>query len=442
MAIAVEDRVKALTPTNPELALKDAENRLRVIERGHKRLETLLTHNYEWVRDRLAGKEVLYRNLQREFTRLYTQATSPYTMFPERAHLGLANFITALTWLNIDYIRDWLDSSVVSKGAKIIEMLRNGRPLGRLLSVMGVRRVIRPVSLLVHHLAVAVGHDKNKVVDIIDWESAATLSPLSRLILNHTLFNYTRGTREGARIGLLGPLGSGKTTFAFLSLYSALRYLGMNKEEALELARACCINDALVLVKVLQGVTQRKLFTPAIIADDISAIISKHWTLGDVIERRAVPAFLRAIKISREGFGAIIFPSDTKESIPKAIRESLDVEYNGEMVQGKEHRATLWLRTKTETRSRPHRGVRRETVIADITATACPPLLVPPIVYAALEEQKRAVRATWLKKAGEELVKGMRGEEGGNGKKRKRSKSLDTDILDDWGLDLNFVGGD
>ena len=434
MAVASESRLRPLTFLGVEEAIKDAEERIRVIEAGYRRLKTLLVSNEDLIREKFASLDRLRRTQEPALKSLYARAVSPYNINSTRSKLGLANLTTAIVWIDTDRVDELLDANVASPGLKILRKVKAGTPLSRLITLLGVPKVVKPISRLIRYLAVLIGREKDESIKLIDYETAAVFSPFARTILTHTIYNLTRGTAEGARVGVTAPLGGGKTTFAYLSLYAVLRFLGMDEEEALRFAWAVTVNDPLVLINLLKSITQHNVFVPAIIADDIASMISKHWIFESQHVRKAVSYLLRAVKISREGFGAIVFPSDTKDSMPKSLRESLDIEYNGEMIQTNYYRSTLWLNLATETKTRnSNSGVRRQKVIQSICATACPPLLTPPAVYDKLSKQKKAARVAWLTKAQQELVKDMRGEEGDK-KRKKRGGTLQSLDLEDWGL--------
>lgn len=423
-ALSREERIEYY-----ENVRKRAEEKCRLIKELHHRLKYLIPAQEDRLTVLLQEKEATLLTIEPQLELLYLWTQQTHSTLRGRRRFNLAQLITAITWIDVDKARKYV-STLKALPFKAVKAFKLGYKFKEILQYYGTGHVLTRVSSMMRTLSEAVSLDMNLAVDIIDHETASIFSPLARIIFRNTLFNYTRGTREGARIGVTADLGGGKTTFAYLSIYAVLRTFGIPRDDAVRYAHAMLTNDPIEWVVIMRYLTREDVFAPAIIADDIASMISKHWIFESQHVRNAVLRILKAIKISREGFGAVIFPTDTKEALTKSIRESLDIEYNGEPERLHDRIGTIWIDTDLQTtlQRRTYRAstIRSTKIMKTICATVHPPLLIPPTIYASLEKQKKKARAQWLLEAEEELTKAFLGEE-----KRKKKE---TTITEEWGI--------
>ncbi len=276
--------------------------------------------------------------------------------------------------------------------------------------------LLKVVSKGVLHLARLVRTRKHIVLDLLS-PHAGLFNPLARHIIDATVSYYLGEKIEGTRIAVLSPLGGGKTTLCFYTIYTALTAMNIDRQLALEVAKAAIINDRREALEVLHRVTRERRYVPALILDDTAAAISKYWIYGTKEEKLVAMRIFQALKISREGIGALFFPSDVKEALAKAIRESTDLVIFGEKIKRLNIVATLWIEVEKSHEPSPRRffrprSVRELKTLHSILATVHPPLYIPDDVYSKLMEVKLRLReqlleeAVALQRAAEEKEKG------------------------------------
>jgi len=408
-----------------------AQRKCRLIKELHNKLKHLIPAHEDRLNIILQEKEEILMRIEPQLELLYIWTQSGPSVLRGRRRFSLAQLITAITWVDVEKAKQYAPTKK-PLWIKALKAFKLGYRFKEILQYYGTSRVLTRVSSMMKSLSDAASYDMNITTDIIDHETATVFSPLARIIYRNTIFNYTRGTREGARIGVTADLGGGKTTFAYLSVYVVLRTIGIPQEDAVRYAHALLTNDPIEWVTILKYITRENIFTPAIIADDFASMISKHWIFENPHIRNAILRILKAVKISREGIGALIFPADTKEALTKAIRESLDIEYKGEPERLHDRIGTIWIDTDLQTtlsrRTYRTSTIRSSKIMKTICATTHPPLLIPPSIYATLEKQKKKARAQWLTEAEEELTKAFLKEE------EKQTKKKETTIAEEWGL--------
>ncbi len=261
-----------------------------------------------------------------------------------------------------------------------------------------------------------------KKIDLSRWMEEnldylwASHTPLASLIVDSILKNYREYGRPGywgMRVGVFTGLGGGKTSMSFYSLYSALRFVGLTRDDALAMARSLVTSNPVEIATILYEAMRRQVQLPAFIADDIVATISKWWFMNKAMKELGRELF-RVLKISRELFGVLIFPADVSESLPKALRESIDLQLTGVKHESRDRLTTytVWIKPETEfavrSRSRNPFGQEEdhprlssritEIVMDEITATLHPPLWIPSGVYDTLQAVKMKLKQVAMKR--------------------------------------------
>ena len=264
---------------------------------------------------------------------------------------------------------------------------------------------------------------------------AMVWNPLSRLILNSLVAFFARGQEEGARVNVTAPIGGGKTTLAYWSIYVVFRGLGVDRDTAHRWTRPLITNDYDQAARLMAEIAEdrarhgrQRLFVPALVLDDIGSVFSKYWMMEEDpgIRRRAMALF-RAVKISREGIGLLIAMSDSWDSFPKALREGVKYHIDGEKTPdpGGLHTATIW-RHKTLTSRPVRRGKTQawtprgpEVIVTEVptlaitgyTGTVHPPMFTPGDAYQEYQRAKAQKRSEILS----ESLEDERGEPDGDG---------------------------
>ncbi len=415
-----------------ESIIRRVQWKTRKIRELHTRLKQLVPAQEDRLTYLLHEKEKTLMSIKPELEHLYSWTQTQHSTLIGYRRFIYSQFVSAITWINIDEARKYASrqNKLWIKGLKA---MKTGIRFKEILQFYTPAKIMKTIANMMASLSDAISYNKSVITNIIDHETASVFSPLARIVFRNTLFYYTRGTREGARIGVIADLGGGKTTFAYLSIYAVLRTIGINAEDAVQYTHALLTNDPIEWVKIMKYVTIEDVYAPAIIADDIPSMVGKHWILEGTHVRGAVLKILKALKISREGFGAVIFPADAKDALTKSIRESLDIEYVGEPERMADRIGTIWIDKdlKTVLAKKMYRAttIRSKPIMETICATTHPPLLIPPAIYSTLEKQKKKARAQWLQEAENELTKALL-----SMPEKKKQKKEEATIEEAWGI--------
>ncbi len=233
-------------------------------------------------------------------------------------------------------------------------------------------------------------------------KSSALFNPIARRILLAILSYVSGGSMTGQRIGIFSQLGAGKTTLAYHSIYAVLRFLGMSDEEAMRVSSKLIINNPVEALEIFRYTTDCREFLPALVIDDASILLTKYWAHATKEVRQFVLKVTNVMKRAREGFGAILIPSDTYTSIAKGVRESIDISIEGVRVCDMPV-TTLWtlFAKDVETEAalgRRNRG-KRSWKIFEYAGTVHPPMFTPDPIYVRLTEEKLRLRSMQLREA-------------------------------------------
>ena len=408
------DRVREL---NKEIERLVTEGRAPMIESVHRR--------YGMVSDIITRMALSY----------YTRAVMRGGVYAESVKHFIALFLMVFHWIS----HDTLSNLGTTRGRmnRLIELLRHVRDhcidvyTGKYdiihcveekvsveeYSFWGVREDVLDFipKLVARYYSGGNRVPHGFMLDAMDYRYAST-TPLASHVVSSIIRNYGYGEESGKRISVSGHLGAGKTTYVFLSLYAALRFLGIGRDNAVRYIHALMFNHPIELFLftdlINAGVVER---VPFIVVDDVSSILSKYWIFEDRYMKQAMVGFNKAIKIIRESVGISIFISDVSEAIAKGIRESIDISIESEQVAptnigSQYYEISLWMDTTTyrpvtarktgELRLSPSTANK----IAMITGTATPPFYVPDPVYRDLTTIKKLIRRHHMKRTRDAMM--------------------------------------
>jgi len=142
---------------------------------------------------------------------------------------------------------------------------------------------------------------------------------LAALIAERYMLALARERLKQLTISIIGEEGgSGKTTYAILSAYGAMRLAGFSREEAWSIVERNTFFYPLDLVDYAKQLVKDKLWTPFIILDDVGAHISKYWVLSGETHWLE---FFRVLDQMKDWCGVLILTARSQGSMPKRLRE-------------------------------------------------------------------------------------------------------------------------
>jgi hypothetical protein len=247
--------------------------------------------------------------------------------------------------------------------------------------------------------------DLGSVDSILDPYRVLATSPIaSRIYYNYLsrLFRRDDDFRgfQGNRVVLSGVLGSGKTTLAYLSLYSFFRALDFGIEESKRLATlfyANTMREAADLIAVTGRLAEEGLIVPAAVFDDAAVTLSKYsqtpWA-SDRETMRLATEFVKYFQISREGIGCVVVVSPP-HMLVRGVRETADtviegVSYKDELTYSLWMEWLNWYKPLTSRRTFDSEVIAtfRSRVLLNFAATVHPPLVLHSDVLRELTERK------------------------------------------------------
>ena len=247
--------------------------------------------------------------------------------------------------------------------------------------------------------------DLGSVDSILDPYRVLATSPIaSRIYYNYLsrLFRRDDDFRgfQGNRVVLSGVLGSGKTTLAYLSLYSFFRALDFGIEESKRLAAlfyANTMREAADLIAVTGRLAEEGLIVPAAVFDDAAVTLSKYsqtpWA-SDRETMRLATEFVKYFQISREGIGCVVVVSPP-HMLVRGVRETADtviegVSYKDELTYSLWMEWLNWYKPLTSRRTFDSEVIAtfRSRVLLNFAATVHPPLVLHSDVLRELTERK------------------------------------------------------
>jgi hypothetical protein len=274
----------------------------------------------------------------------------------------------------------------------------------------------------------------DSVDSILDYYRVLATNPIaSRIYYNYLsrLFRRDDDFRgfQGNRIILSGVLGSGKTTLAYISLYSFFRALDFSPEECKKLTSTFYVNtvkEAADIITVTSKLAEEGLIIPAAVFDDAAVTLSKYSQVPWASDRESMKLateFVKYFQISREGVGCIVVISPPNMLV-KGVRETADTVVEGISYKD-ELTYTLWTEWlnwyKPFVSSNPYNreviATFKSRVLLNFITTVHPPLILHNDVLNELTMKKLSER----RKIVEEMVKLLRSIE----KKEKRKKKTE-----------------
>jgi len=150
-------------------------------------------------------------------------------------------------------------------------------------------------------------------------ESSYSKLLLAGFIAERYILARDRGRLKQLTISIIGEEGgAGKTTYAVLSAYGALRLLGFSREEAWRIVERNTFFYPIDLVDHARQLVENRLWTPFIILDDVGAHISKYWML---LGETHWLHFFRALDQMKDWCGVLILTARSQGSMPRRLRE-------------------------------------------------------------------------------------------------------------------------
>ena len=272
----------------------------------------------------------------------------------------------------------------------------------------------------------------DSVDTILDPHRVLATNPIaSRIYYNYLsrLFRRDDDFRgfQGNRVVLTGVLGSGKTTLAYLSLYTFFRALDLSPEDCKKLTSmfyANTVKEAAELITITNMIAEEGLIVPAVIFDDAAVTLSKYsqvpWA-SDKETMKLATEFVKYFQISREGVGCIVVISPPNMLV-KGVRETADTVIEGVSYKD-ELTYSLWMEwlnwykpfISANPFDREVVATYRSRILLNFTATVHPPLILHRDVVNALTAKKLREREMIVK----EMMKVLRSIERSEKKKEK-----------------------
>jgi hypothetical protein len=269
------------------------------------------------------------------------------------------------------------------------------------------------------------------VDSILDCYRVLATNPIaSRIYYNYLSRLFRRDDFrgfQGNRVVLSGVLGSGKTTLAYLSLYSFFRALDFSIEDSKKLTYlffASTVKEAAELVTVTGKLAEEGLIVPAVIFDDAAVTLSKYsqvpWA-SDKETMKLATEFVKYFQISREGVGCIVVVSPPNMLV-KGVRETADtviegVSYKDELTYSLWMEWINWFKPLVSANpyDREVLATYRSRILLNFISTVHPPLILHRDVVNALTTKKLSEREMIVK----EMVKLLRSIERSEKRKEK-----------------------
>jgi len=152
---------------------------------------------------------------------------------------------------------------------------------------------------------------------------------LANLIAERIVLVREKRRFKHVTISIVGMAGSGKTTYAIMSLIGALIMVGISPDEAVKIADSLTFFDARDFTTTIKEVIEEKRWIPAVIFDDVGAQISKYWiTLGE----KYWTYFFSLLDQVKEFIGTLILTARSFSSIPARMRELSDLVVDAEEI--------------------------------------------------------------------------------------------------------------
>jgi len=241
---------------------------------------------------------------------------------------------------------------------------------------------------------------------------------LAGLIAERYILARSRGRLKQLTISIIGEGGgSGKTTYAILSAYGAMRLVGFSREEAWRIVERNTFFYPLDLIGYARHLVEGKLWTPFIILDDVGAHISKYWML---LGETHWLHFFRVLDQMKDWCGVLILTARSQGSMPKRLREASEIVVSASETLLPTHTVLsvfkFYLADEYGKLSR-----KRKPHYIDVLP---PTAKMPDNLWAKMMEERRETQLTSLERFKERLERKRERE-----KKRKAREELEGELL-------------
>jgi len=223
---------------------------------------------------------------------------------------------------------------------------------------------------------------------------------LAQIIALISLMRYRLRVYKNLKVVVEGRSGIGKTTYSILSLYGALRILGLDSDESWWLTSRLTFMSPIDFAYLMLYAVKKGVYIPCVILDEAGLQLSKYWLWLGREARLAFSALFEMLDLVKDYVGVLILTSPTHENIAKRLRDICDFIVPGDEYVEKSIGYTVWALTRKsllyyETYSYPHRKILKKAKLdysvltVDVTPTS---IRLPREIWRRhLEDRKRYI---------------------------------------------------
>ena len=188
---------------------------------------------------------------------------------------------------------------------------------------------------------------------------------LAQIVALISLMRYRLKVYKNLKVVVEGRSGIGKTTYSILSLYGALRILGLERDEAWWLSSRLTFLSPVDFAYLMLYAVRKGVYIPCVILDEAGLQLSKYWLWLGREARLAFSALFEMLDLVKDYIGVLILTSPTHENIAKRLRDICDFIVPGDEYVERNIGYTVWALTRRsllyyETYSYPHRRILKK----------------------------------------------------------------------------------
>ena len=203
---------------------------------------------------------------------------------------------------------------------KIFDVIRNIKKLHRSYADKTKSAPANYVELCREIWGYVTSHRYEDVPINVDKSSQRLM--LAAIIAERFMLRKIRNLWKHVTVSIVGLGGSGKTTYATISAYGAMRICGMDPKTSIDLVASLTFFSANDFVKAVKNIIEKRIWVPFIILDDVGAQISKYW----IFLGQHFWAYLFSILDQlKDWCGTLIITARNFTSIPARLREITDL---------------------------------------------------------------------------------------------------------------------